>query len=380
MKLSEFNYELPSELVAQEPFKYRDGSRLLVVSGKDGTIEHRKFSDVADYIRKGDALILNDTKVIPARLIGKRATGGKVEVLLLRKSLAPANLIRGRSGCRPDEIAEAPEGSLWQVLIKPWAKLKGQPIYFEDGVKAEVVEDCGESEASPQGDTKLISFNLNGDFLRFLKKHGQVPLPPYIKRGGSVSQGATSQNKRNGPLWSDAQRYQTVYAEKEGAVAAPTAGLHFTKGLIERISAKGAEILNVTLHVGYGTFKPVKCEDIEHHKMHEEYFEIDAKTFKRINEVRQSGGRIFAVGTTSCRVLETIASGLPLNGYTSIYIYPPYEFKLTDCLITNFHLPKTTLLMLASAFAGKDLLFKAYEEAIRKRYRFYSYGDAMLII
>lgn len=363
MRLSEFDYELPKELIAQEPLNQRDSSRLLVVSRKDGSIEHRKFSDVADYLKKGDVLVLNNTKVIPARLIGKRATGGKVEVLLLRR-----------------------DGNFWQALIKPYSKLKGKPIYFEDGVRAEVVEDSEESEASPpvpptagKGDTKVLSFNLNGDFASFLKKHGQVPLPPYIKRK---------------PDEADTKRYQTVYAEKEGAVAAPTAGLHFTKGLFQCIAAKGAGVLNVTLHVGYGTFKPVKCEDVSQHAMHEEYFEVDTKVFERIKEIRKSpqGGRIFAVGTTSCRVLETIAQErdtfpistgtVPtlLSGYTNIFIYPPYEFKLTDCLITNFHLPKTTLLMLASAFAGRDLLFKAYKEAIEKKYRFYSYGDTMLII
>ncbi len=349
LKLSDFDYTLPKKLIAQFPCEKRDESRLLVLNRNTGQIEHRLFKDIVEYFNEGDALVLNDTKVVPARLIGRKETGGKVDVLILRVS--------ERLKVKSEKDNE------YEALVKPLRGLKvGGSINFKDGeLKADITRiDKGRL---------FLRFCCNGNFHSLLTKFGKVPLPPYIKRE-SVEM--------------DRKRYQTVYAKKEGAIAAPTAGLHFTKSLLKKIEDKGIDIEYVTLQIGYGTFKPVKCEDISSHKMEEEHFEISEDTKDRLDRVKKEGGRVFAVGTTTCRVLETIVSKVfeaKLRTHTTdLFIYPPYKFKLVDCLLTNFHLPKTTLLMLASAFCGRELLFKSYREAIEKRYRFYSYGDAMLIL
>lgn len=336
MKLSDFDYVFPKELIAYKPLSRRDGSRLLVIDRKSGDIEHRNFYGIVDYLHNGDLVILNDTKVLPAELAAKFANGSKAELLFLKK-------IDNRTA---------------KCLAKPARKhKKGARIYFSDGASATVLEDYPE---------KILKFSCLVDGL--LKRIGRVPLPPYIKRE---------------PAEADFKTYQTIYAKKAGAVAAPTAGLHFTKDVLKDIARKGVNTANVTLHVGYGTFKPVRCEDITEHKMHSEQFSVPKKTIDLINATRKNKGRILAVGTTSCRVLETIGRGgvtPPLRGDTDIFIYPPYQFKLTDMLLTNFHLPKTTLLMLVSAFCGYDLMMRVYKEAIDRRYRLFSYGDAMLIM
>ena len=362
MKLSDFDYILPKELIAQHPAKKRDESRLLVLHRDTGKIEHRIFRDITGYLNPGDLLVLNNTKVMPARLTGRKETGGKVEALVL-------NLVSGFKFHVPGDYE-------YEVLLRPTRGCEvGSKIMFCNGeLNAEVVRiDNGR---------RFLKFNCNGNFEKMLDKFGEMPLPPYIKRKA---------------IDFDIERYQTVYASKDGAVAAPTAGLHFTKGLLEDISKKRVDVEYVTLHVGYGTFKPVSSENIIEHKMEEEYFEIENRT---IEELKDKKGRLIAVGTTSCRVLETeeIASLVSLarndmnnghcrakpkqshKGWTDLFIYPGHEFKTVDGLLTNFHLPKTTLLMLAAAFCGKELLFKAYEEAIKEKYRFYSYGDAMLIV
>lgn len=347
MRLSEYNYDLPNELIAQYPVEKRDSSRLLVVRKISRQLEHRYFSDLVDFISPGDCVVVNDTKVIKARLIGKKAdTGAKAEILLLEKL----------------------GDKLYKCLIGSSAKLNvGAKILFGEG------ELSCQIRAQSDG-MRLIEFDIKGgQFSQSLEKLGTMPLPPYIKRI---------------PQKSDEERYQTVYAKTPGAIAAPTAGLHFTEEIINRISQKGAFIVPITLHIGYATFKPVQSEDVVRHKLDAEYFEIKEETTAQLNSIKEKGGRIFAVGTTTCRALETqarlvkgsknrVTSG---KGWTNLFIYPPYNFKFVDALITNFHLPKTTLLMLAAAFCGKDLLFSAYEEAIRQKYRFYSYGDAMLII
>jgi len=362
MKLSDFYYDLPKELIAQYPVKKRDESRLLVLHKNTETIEHRIFKDIVEYLNPGDLLILNNTKVLPARLIGRKETGGKVEALVLNPLTLPSPPMGEREGVRGE----------YEVLLKPARGCRaGSKITFGDGeLRAEV--------ARIENGRRFLQFDCNGNLGNMLNKLGQMPLPPYIKRD---------------TVDSDAERYQTVYAVKDGAVAAPTAGLHFTKKLLEDISKKGIDVEYVTLHVGYGTFKPVKSEDIREHKMEKEYFEIEEEV---INKLKNEKGRIIAVGTTSCRVLETVAAKFTLSeaeqalqlqqGQTNLFIYPGYKFKAVDGLLTNFHLPKTTLLMLAAAFCGvgavsdRSLLFKVYEEAIKERYRFYSYGDAMLIL
>ena len=349
MKLSDFDYNLPKELIAQYPSEKRDKSRLLVLYKDTGTIEHRIFSDIGEYLDPGDILVLNNTKVLPAQLMGRKETGGKAEVLIL--SLGGECRVRGE----------------YEVLLKPARGCKvGSRIIFGDGaLKAEV--------ARIENNRRFLKFYCNGDLEEILDKLGEMPLPPYIKRNTSDA---------------DKERYQTVYASKKGAIAAPTAGLHFTKKLLEDISKKGVNVEHVTLHVGYGTFKPVSVENIKEHKMEEEYFEIENEVIEKLKNKR---GRTIAVGTTSARVIEsffnsrschTATPGVEngCSGWTDLFIYPGYEFKTVDALLTNFHLPKTTLLMLVSAFCGRELLFKAYEEAIREKYRFYSYGDAMLII
>ena len=402
MKLSEFDYTLPKEKIAQVPLPRRDGSRLLVLHRESGCIEHRTFRDLVDYLCPRDLLVLNDTKVVRARILGRRATGGKVEALLLQQTSLRT----------------------YETLLNPSSKLKvGNRLFFEGEFEAQVI--------GGNGTIKTIRFKERG-VEAWVRRKGLVPLPPYIRRT---------------PEREDRDRYQTVYAKKEGAVAAPTAGLHFTKALLQETKEKGIHVCGVTLHVGYGTFEPVREEELTKHKMHEEYFEINKRACRILNETRQRGGRVVAVGTTSCRVLETsirphpirpfgtlagpseagslgfspslspqaplalwetqsgakdkskagsrARSGLqtasrangvrplsfqPMRGWTELFIYPPYEFRGTDALLTNFHLPKSTLLMLVSAFAGMDLTRKAYREAIEKGYRFYSYGDAMLIL
>ncbi|KPK41709.1 MAG: S-adenosylmethionine:tRNA ribosyltransferase-isomerase [Omnitrophica WOR_2 bacterium SM23_29] len=347
MRLSEFNYDLPSELIAQYPLDRRDGSRLMVIKKLSETIEHTTFCDLVDYIDPGDCVVVNDTKVIKARLAGRRAdTGAKAEILLLEKL----------------------NDKLYKCLIDTSSKSRvGTKYVFGEA------ELNGHIRAESDG-MRIIEFDTKGrGFNELLGKLGIVPLPPYIKRK---------------PDKSDEERYQTIYAKSPGAIAAPTAGLHFTDEVLNRIKAKGASIASITLHVGYGTFKPVVSEDVARHKLDSEYFEIKEEATAKLNEAKEMGGRIFTVGTTTCRALEhqarlvkgsknKIESG---KGWTNLFIYPPYNFKFVDALITNFHLPKTTLVMLAAAFCGRELLFRAYEEAVKQRYRFYSYGDCMLVI
>lgn len=339
MKVSDFNYNLPEELIAQVPIKNRDESRLMILDKENKTIEHKKFKDILEYLKPGDCLVRNNTKVIPARLYGKKDTGAMVEFLLLK----------------------AIEGDTWEVMVRPGRKLlKGAKVSFGEGVlEGEVLEVL-------ENGNRKVKFNYKGIFNEILDEIGLMPLPPYIKE---------SLEEKN--------RYQTVYAKHEGSAAAPTAGLHFTEELIEKIKQKGIEIANVTLHVGIGTFRPVKVDTIEEHEMHSEHFYIKKEDVEKINRTKQNGGRIIAVGTTSCRVLESVANE---NGMveevekdTSIFIYPGYKFKCIDSLITNFHLPESTLIMLVSALAGKDYIMKAYEEAVKERYRFFSFGDAMFI-
>lgn len=329
MKLSDFDYNLPKELIAQYPLKERDQARLLVLDRKNKKIEHRTFKDITDYLNQNDSVILNDTKVLSGRLEGCRLSGGKVEVLLLQH-----------------------KGSLaFKALIKPArVKLNEKIIFNSSGFFGTV---------SAKNEITFSGIDLNSIY-----NHGKMPLPPYIKRN---------------PEDLDNDYYQTVYARSEGAIAAPTAGLHFTKGLINRLGSSGINVGYLTLHVGYGTFKPVSVEDITRHKMEPEYFYIPQETIDLAKKTSKMGGRVFAVGTTSLRALEAYALG-KREGETDLFIYPGFEFKIIDCLLTNFHLPRTTLFMLVAAFAGEELIKAAYREAIDKRYRFYSYGDAMLII
>ena len=341
MKTSDFYYELPQELIAQDPLEDRSSSRLLVLDRKTGEMEHRVFRDIKEYLRPGDCLIVNDTKVIPARLMGvKEDTGAGIEVLLLKR--------------KADNV--------WETLVKPGRKARpGARIVFGDGLlKGEVLEIAEEGN-------RLIRFEYEGIFEEILDKLGQMPLPPYI----------THQLK-------DRNRYQTVYAKHDGSAAAPTAGLHFTPELLKEIEEKGVKLAHVTLHVGLGTFRPVKVEDVAEHHMHSEYYVVEEEQARLINETKAAGGRVICVGTTSCRTLESTAdeNGTlhPGSGWTDIFIYPGYRFKIMDGLVTNFHLPESTLLMLVSAFADKETIMKAYEEAVRERYRFFSFGDAMLIL
>lgn len=341
MRLEEFDYYLPEELIAQEPPHHRTDSRLLVLNKNTGKIEHKRFKNLLDYINKGDSLVLNDTKVIPARLFGKREdTGGKMEFVLLKQI---------------DKIR-------WEVLVNPGrrAKLGSFFIFGENDLKAKIIDYT-------EYGGRVVEFYLNGIFEEVLGKIGQMPTPPYIKT-----------------KLKDKDRYQTVYAKKSGSAAAPTAGLHFNKRLLDKIKKKGVNIVFLTLHVGLGTFRPVKVEKIENHKMHSEYYEISASAADIINGTKETGHKVFAVGTTTTRVLETVANKegyvKAQNGWSDIFIYPGYEFKIIDGLVTNFHLPKSTLLMLVSAFAGKEKIFKAYEEAVKKQYKFFSFGDAMLIL
>ena len=341
MKLSEFNYELPEELIAQIPIKKRDESRLMILNRKEQTIEHKKFKDILEYLKPGDVLVRNNTKVIPARLYGKKETGANVEFLLLNNI----------------------ENNIWEAIVRPGNKLHvGTKVIFGDGIlEANILEIM-------PGGTRKVEFKYQGIFNEILDQIGLMPLPPYIHE--------TLKEK---------DRYQTVYAKYEGSAAAPTAGLHFTPELLQKIEEKGIEIANVTLHVGIGTFRPVKEQTIEEHKMHSEHFYIKQEDVDKINKAKQEGRRIIAVGTTSCRVLESIAdekTGMvkPIEDDTEIFIYPGHKFKCIDGLITNFHLPESTLLMLVSALAGKEYIMKAYKEAVKEKYRFFSFGDAMFII
>ena len=339
MKVTDFDYELPEELIAQTPMEKRDESRLMVLDRKEQTIEHKHFKDVLDYLEPGDVLVRNNTKVIPARLYGKKETGAKVEFLLLNNM----------------------EKDIWECIVRPGNKLHvGARVIFGDGIlKAEVLDTM-------PGGTRKVKFHYEGIFNEILDKIGLMPLPPYIHES-----------------LKEKDRYQTVYAKYEGSAAAPTAGLHFTPELLKKIEEKGIDIANVTLHVGIGTFRPVKEDTVEAHQMHSEHFYIKEEDCEKINKAKKSGHRVIAVGTTSCRVLETIADDngyvKPTEGDTQIFIYPGYKFRCLDALITNFHLPQSTLVMLVSALAGKDYIMKAYKEAVEQKYRFFSFGDAMLI-
>ena len=340
MKVTDFDYELPEELIAQTPIKKRDESRLMVLNRKEQTVEHKVFKDIIDYLKPGDVLVRNNTKVIPARLYGKKETGANVEFLLLKNI----------------------EGDVWESIVRPGNKLHvGAKVIFGDGIlEAKILEVM-------PGGTRKVEFKYDGIFNEILDKIGLMPLPPYIHE--------TLKEK---------DRYQTVYAKYEGSAAAPTAGLHFTPELLEEIRKKGIEIANVTLHVGIGTFRPVKEDTVEAHKMHSEHFYIKQEDVEKINKAKQEGRRVIAVGTTSCRVLESIAdekTGMvkQIEDDTEIFIYPGYKFKCIDGLITNFHLPQSTLLMLVSALAGKEYIMKAYKEAVKEKYRFFSFGDAMFI-
>jgi len=341
VKVDLFDFHLPEELIAQVPLKDRTSSRLMVVDKETGSLEHRTFKDIIEYINPGDCLVLNDTRVLPARLHGeKEDTGAHIEVLLLKQQ----------------------EGEQWETLVKPAKRVKkGTVISFGDGKLRAVCKE----ELEHGG--RILEFVYDGIFYEILDELGEMPLPPYIKE-----------------TLDDQDRYQTVYAKERGSAAAPTAGLHFTEELLEELKQKGVHIAFITLHVGLGTFRPVNVEDIDKHEMHAEFYQITAGTAKLLNKVRESGGRILSVGTTSTRTLETIATAndgqfVESSGWTSIFIYPGYEFKGIDGMITNFHLPKSTLIMLVSALAGREHILHAYETAVKEQYRFFSFGDAMFI-
>ena len=337
MLVEDFDYYLPLSSIAQTPIEKRDSSRLLVVDKKTGEIEHKIFHDIVDFLLPGDLLVFNDTKVIPARLFGKRKTGAKIEVFLLRRI----------------------SGDEWEVLVKPGRKARiGDEIQFGDSMSCRIIDttDFG---------GRIVQFSYEGIFEEKLAAIGEVPLPHYIHE-----------------KLEDFDRYQTVYARENGSVAAPTAGLHFTEDLLQKIRAKGINTAFVTLHVGLGTFRPVSAEAVQDHKMHSEHYTVNKETADLINSVRQKGGRVIAVGTTAVRVLESVAAGgsmKEVSGNTDIFIYPGYQFKMVDCMITNFHLPKSTLLMLVSAFSSRELMLGVYETAVRENYRFFSFGDAMFI-
>jgi len=341
MKVDDFDYYLPKELIAQRPIYPRDAARLMVLHKTTGEIEHKVFRDIVAYLKAGDVLVLNKTRVLPARLRGRRVdTGGKVEILLLNKMTLKK----------------------WKVLVKPGKRAKlGKKLIFGKGeLIGEVIGETDEGE-------RILNFEYEGNFYEILERLGEMPLPPYIKE-----------------KLSDRERYQTVYGEIAGSAAAPTAGLHFTEELLNEIQNKGVSLAYILLHVGLGTFRPIKTEKVEDHKMHSEYFEIDIKDAETINRARRKGGRVIAVGTTTVRTLETAAGKegeiFPKEGWTDIFIYPGYKFRAVDCMVTNFHLPKSTLIMLVSAFAGKENIMKAYNLAVKEKYRFFSFGDAMFIL
>lgn len=340
MKTSDFYYDLPKELIAQDPLEDRSSSRLLHLSMKDGSVEHRHFTDILDYLKKGDCLVINDTRVIPARLYGhKEETGALIEILLLKRR----------------------ENDIWECLVKPGKKARpGARIVFGNGILTGEITDIVEEG------NRLIQFHYEGIFEEILDQLGEMPLPPYITY-----------------KLQDKNRYQTVYAKHDGSAAAPTAGLHFTEELLEKVKEKGVNIAHVTLHVGLGTFRPVKVDDVEQHHMHSEFYMVEEDQAKLINDTKKQGGRVISVGTTSCRTLESATDENGIlragSGWTEIFIYPGYRFKMIDGLITNFHLPESTLMMLVSALAGKERIMAAYEEAVQERYRFFSFGDAMFI-
>ncbi|GAB1156106.1 tRNA preQ1(34) S-adenosylmethionine ribosyltransferase-isomerase QueA [Paenibacillus illinoisensis] len=341
MNVNLYDFELPEQLIAQTPLLDRTASRLLTLNKENGEVNHRSFPDIINFLEPGDTLVLNDTRVLPARLFGtKEDTGAKAEVLLLKNV----------------------EGDRWEALVKPGKRLKaGSVIVFGDELKA-VIDEEGEMGA------RTLTFSYNGIFQEILDRLGEMPLPPYIKE-----------------TLDDRERYQTVYAKHEGSAAAPTAGLHFTDELLDQIRAKGVNVTFITLHVGLGTFRPMSVDVVEEHEMHEEYYSMSQETADLINETKKRGNRVFAVGTTSCRTLETVGSKFEdgvlqeSSGWTKIFIYPGYTFKVIDGMLTNFHLPKSTLVMLVSALAGREHIMNAYEQAIQEKYRFFSFGDAMLI-
>ncbi|ABG86769.1 tRNA preQ1(34) S-adenosylmethionine ribosyltransferase-isomerase QueA [Clostridium perfringens] len=340
MKVSDFYFELPEELIAQYPLEKRDSSRLMVLDKKTGEIEHRKFHDILEYLNEGDTLVLNNTRVLPARLIGeKEETGGKIEFLLLKRI----------------------EGDKWECLAKPGRKAKvGTVFTFGEGKLKAIVREIGEEG------NRIIEFKYDGIFEQVLDELGQMPLPPYIHE-----------------KLEDKERYQTVYSKEKGSAAAPTAGLHFTEDLLKEIKDKGVNIAYLTLHVGLGTFRPVKVDDVNNHVMHSEYYHLDKENAELINKTKEAGKRVIAVGTTSSRTLETIGDEngrvREQSGWTDIFIYPGYKFKIVDNLITNFHLPESTLIMLVSALAGQDNIMNAYNTAVKEKYRFFSFGDSMFI-
>ncbi|BDU82888.1 tRNA preQ1(34) S-adenosylmethionine ribosyltransferase-isomerase QueA [Clostridium perfringens] len=340
MKVSDFYFELPEELIAQYPLEKRDSSRLMVLDKKTGEIEHRKFHDILEYLNEGDTLVLNNTRVLPARLIGeKEETGGKIEFLLLKRI----------------------EGDKWECLAKPGRKAKvGTVFTFGEGKLKAIVREIGEEG------NRIIEFKYDGIFEQVLDELGQMPLPPYIHE-----------------KLEDKERYQTVYSKEKGSAAAPTAGLHFTEELLKEIKDKGVNIAYLTLHVGLGTFRPVKVDDVNNHVMHSEYYHLDKENAELINKTKEAGNRVIAVGTTSSRTLETIGDEngrvREQSGWTDIFIYPGYKFKIVDNLITNFHLPESTLIMLVSALAGQDNIMNAYNTAVKEKYRFFSFGDSMFI-
>lgn len=342
MNVSDFDYELPLELIAQEPVKIRDSCRLMVLNREKGSIEHRIFSDIKEYLKPGDCLVMNDSKVIPARLFGvKQSTGVNVEFLLSKKI----------------------EGNTWETMVRPGRRIKpGDVVFFGDGkLKAEIKSYSSEG-------TRIAEFSCDGDFMDVLEELGKMPLPPYIEREAKAE---------------DKDDYQTVYAREEGSVAAPTAGFHFTPELLDEIRAMGVKTVFVTLHVGIGTFRPLKVEVVEEHQMHFEHYSVSEEAAKIINETKAAGGRVISVGTTACRTMESATGedGIIRAGSddTGIFIYPGYKYKMVDCLITNFHLPKSTLMMLVSALYDREKILEAYKTAVQERYRFFSYGDAMFI-
>ncbi len=364
MLLSEYDYNLPEELIAQLPADKRDNSRMMVLNRKDRTISHKHFYDIVDLIDKNTLLVMNNTKVLPARLIGYKDTGAKIEVFLLKQAETQSLEENMQNPmCRVKQLC------LWDVLIKPSKRVKpGTIIKISEELSVKAIKRLEEN-----GEW-LVELLFEGDnVLDVLHRNGQIPLPPYIER--------KIQNEDLKKL--DFERYQTVYAKDEGSVAAPTAGLHFTQEILQKLQDKGVELAYVTLNVGLGTFRPVQCENVENHKMHSETFEISEKAAEQINRAKKEGKQIIAVGTTTVRTLETAFQKYgciqPCHDHSELFIYPPYEFKVIDKLITNFHLPKSTLLMLVSALAGKDFIFEAYNEAIKNNYRFFSYGDCMFI-
>ncbi len=387
MDVHDFYYDLPEELIAQDPLEKRDESRFMVIHRDTNEIEHRRFHDVIEYLNPGDCLVINDTKVIPARLLGeKEETGAAIEVLLLKDASGYADSSKEGTNSENAESTKGLAGKntrIWECLVKPGKKMKpgARAQFGKDEVTGEPLLSAEVLDTVEEGN-RIIRFEFDGIWEEVLDKLGEMPLPPYITH-----------------KLQDKNRYQTVYAAHEGSAAAPTAGLHFTKELLSEIEAKGVKIARLTLHVGLGTFRPVKVEKIEDHHMHTEYYELSQEAADIINETRRNGGRVISVGTTSTRTLETVGTlqGIsktspegadsaefqeikPASGWTNIFIYPGYEFKIVDSLITNFHLPESTLIMLVSAFYNRGAVMNAYEEAVKERYRFFSFGDSMLLL